>query len=240
VRAANGKIYNFASVIVTEYSNLKPIVILYNYQTMIAGILALLGAGATVWIIHKQISQAEQLEKRRRERQNIAARAAMPAALSELCFYCQRCVEELVAVLPAPPNQRVTTQISLPPPVPSDAISTLRQCIEFAEGPIAERIADLISALQVQNTRVIDIRSRAARDASFIELLANINHYIIDALEVHARCSALFPYARRVEDTVPPERTPTAAEVLLSARLCELYEEHADIHEEIRRKYAAK
>src|SRR5437763_10162209 len=81
---------------------LKPIVIFYNYQTFIAGILAFGGAWWTVRIIRRQITQTGKQELERRRRRNFAARAIMPAALSALCDYSEKCLKILLPLLPPP------------------------------------------------------------------------------------------------------------------------------------------
>jgi hypothetical protein len=55
---------------------------LNRYQTLIAGVFALVGAFLTVQAVRGQIQQADRLEEERRERESYAARAALPLALS--------------------------------------------------------------------------------------------------------------------------------------------------------------
>ncbi len=57
---------------------------LYNWQTLIAGGLALFGALVTVWHIRRQIRQADVLAKQRLHREEDAAKAVLPLALSAI------------------------------------------------------------------------------------------------------------------------------------------------------------
>jgi hypothetical protein len=184
---------------------MKPITIIYNYQTLIAGILAVGGAIGTVLMINKQIRQSNKQEQKRRSHQNFAARAMMPAALSALSDYSEKCIKFLLLLLPiAPDEHAVTTPISDDIPlIPSDELFTLKQCMEFGDEPITVIIADLIRKLQIQHSRLRDMKSKP--NNSFIILDANIIDYILDALEIYARCAKLFTYARRERDSAPSE-----------------------------------
>jgi hypothetical protein len=205
----------------------KPIVVIYNYQTLIAGFAAFAGAVLTVLVINKQIREASRQESERRRRQNLAARAMMPAALSEICFYSERCISLLRTLLPATGEHRVFGHFNEVPAVPAEALFTLRQSIEFGDDRVAEAIADLIRKIQIQHTRIIGTKSRLLSPDETV-LRTNLLDYIVDALEVHARASNLFRYARRETEHAPAE--PNSDNVKLSARNCGLWD---DINSEI-------
>ncbi len=71
------------------------ITVIDKYQTLIAGLLALLGAWWTVRKLSEQIRQTAIIETDRRERRNLAARTVMPAALSALIDYATSCLKFL-------------------------------------------------------------------------------------------------------------------------------------------------
>ena len=52
--------------------------LLYDWQTLVTGVLALLGAAATVAVVRQQINASHAQEEERRSRTHYAARAAMP------------------------------------------------------------------------------------------------------------------------------------------------------------------
>ena len=133
---------------------MKPIVLLYNYQTLIAGALAFGGAVLTVVFLRRQIFQSDAQELERRRRENLAARAMMPAALSEIGEYSRECVKLLRPLLPALPEQVIRGEIQEIPLLPAEALFTLRQSVEFGSNDIAENIADLIRKLQIQRSRL--------------------------------------------------------------------------------------
>lgn len=68
---------------------------LFDWQTLVAGVLALIGAGATVYYIHLQIKQVEYLEVARRSREEMAARAVLPLALSQIVKYAVDCIKQI-------------------------------------------------------------------------------------------------------------------------------------------------
>jgi hypothetical protein len=60
---------------------------LSNWQTLIAGMLALVGALLTVRYLRKQIVLTENMEIERRRREENAVKAVLPMALSEIVDY---------------------------------------------------------------------------------------------------------------------------------------------------------
>lgn len=54
----------------------------YDWQTLVSGLLAVVAAAVSVYFLNKQIRQAEQHEKERLARRLVAERGVMPATLS--------------------------------------------------------------------------------------------------------------------------------------------------------------
>jgi len=156
----------------------------------------------------------------------------MPAALSALVDYATACLKFLDQFqrdeygLVAPPPG-----IS-PPSVPAEAMLTLRECIQFGDYAVAEVIADMISKIQIQQARLVDIL-RFAKEHGGIITLANIDTYVVDALEVIARASKLFPYARR--DLNARLETPTPDDIRQAARVRGIDERREDVYAQIDR-----
>jgi len=182
---------------------MKPITIIYNYQTLISGLLAVVGAITTVFFINRQIRQANSQETERRRRSDFAARAMMPAALSELCQYSQKCASALVPLIENAPTTQVSVSASIRdfPAIPDDALLVLRECIEFGSEAVAENIADLIRKLQVQSSRLGgEVWLSESGNTIVPPILIDC---VLDALEIYARSTSLFPYARREQDDPP-------------------------------------
>lgn len=214
---------------------MKPVVILYNYQTLIAGLLALGGAIWTVATIRRQIAEADRHETERRRRQNFAARAMMPVALNELSNYSKRCVELLLPLLPKQSGQLVTAHITQnAPAIPAEAVFTLRESTEFGVDPIAITIADLIRKLQIQHSRLADIENWLSSSGRII-VRPNILEFIVDALEIYARSAKLFAYARRESENAPD--APNENDLTSAAHNCSIWDSHGEVFELIKRRY---
>ncbi len=175
---------------------------LKDYQDLAVGLLSLFGAAAAVLAVMRQIQQAQEMEDDRLRRRNLAARAALPHALSALCNYVELCCSELTAVLQGglPPNDE--QGVNLPrdlraPAISADVIPALKECIEFGAPDIQQHLADLISLLQVQIARI-------NAPGEFIQgRVVDANYYyslLGDAFEIRARVDELYPYARRVQE----------------------------------------
>jgi hypothetical protein len=186
-----------------------------KYQTLIAGLLALFGAWLTVRKLTEQIRQAETLEADRRERRNLAARTVMPATLTELIEYAMACIHFLGQFHPRELGQVVAPEGVEAPRVPAEALLNLRECVQFGDEIVAEVIADMMSQIQIQHSRLASITR--PRDGEII-LPLNIEVCLVDAVEVYARASKLFPYARRVPDAAPA--TPTIEDLRASVWHC--------------------
>ncbi len=110
---------------------------LWKWQTLIAGMLALVGAGVTVRSMNAQSRQLQDQYRDRIERQQYAARAGAPAALAELMNYTQAMLAELRA-LPRADEYDISDlreemgKLDRMPALPTDAMKVLRVCIETA------------------------------------------------------------------------------------------------------------
>jgi hypothetical protein len=216
----------------------KPITWIYNFQTLIAGALALGGAVVTICGIWHQVRQSQRQEDERRRRQNLAARAMMPVALMEIHRYARECVSVLVPVLPDGPEQRIAAQIGEIPPIPADALFTLRQSVEFGSNEIAAWLSDLIRSLQIQHARITDAKHDIEREGATIVLRSNILQYIVDSLDILARADKLYPYARR-DTNVAPEKLQDG-DLRTAARGCDLWaDDDSELFVRIKQTYGS-
>lgn len=178
-----------------------------QWETLVTGAFALAAAFVTALYLRKQIRQTQTLADDRRRRRERAALATLPLALSELSEYASSCIKELYDIRPyfkagvtttidMSERQRRLTAWALPP-LSNDLLSSLKECIEFADDAPAQAMISLIRHLQIQRTRLRDYISRAhGNNPSHLLVLANIEGAMYGAAEVHARASALFSFAR--------------------------------------------
>lgn len=192
-----------------------------DWQTMIAGVLALTGAWATVASVNRQIRHNSAVEQRRRADEARAARAVIPLALSELSFYSSRCIKVLAALdgqVDGVVFRRTAKEL---PTAPSDLVGSFKGAIRFSEGDKQEQISDLLAWFQVHEARLATLRlSGSAQE----DLTLGIPDLIVSSAELHARATKLFHWARGDLERFP------RSDILASVRECLLdYEAHPNV-----------
>lgn len=180
--------------------------VLYDWQTLTAGILAIVGAligGGAVW---RQSNLVERREQRRLDRQHAAARAVLPLALSALVDYANDCASGLRPFLDQALAVSVLTHASAtqyaPPLLDPTVITGLRDVVESADAVVGERISAAISDVQILTARLRSVAR--SRGSDMLITKSNIETYIVGAATVYARGEDLFSYARRETDQPPP------------------------------------
>lgn len=190
----------FAAIVIAFASHMDW---LYKWQTLVAGLLALLGAIATVAIINKQISQVDKLAAAARYRELLAARCMLPVTLSRICEYATQCVEVLKPFYVADEDAELVRGAFDAPPIPRDDLSSLQACIRHGDTELQNAIADLLSEIQVQSARLRGFSS-AMREGGQLMHGHEVIEFVSDSLEIYARASNLFDYARRRNEVIGP------------------------------------
>lgn len=181
------------------------IILLYIWQTEIAGVFAIWAATIGGAFIFYQTNAAAALEQTRRERRAVALRASLPMVLSELCDYAVSCSKKLLDLL-SDPGTHVTLLGGIPiPPLPDDLLPSLIEIIETSPAEYIRPFADLIKSLQVQRASLR--QTLADSSTGHLILRENLIHETIRAAEIYARCSQQFPYARG--ETANPSAVPS-------------------------------
>jgi hypothetical protein len=191
---------------------------LQDWQELIGGILALFGAAGAVFAVIKQIAHTQEIEDDRRHRQMYAARAMMPHALTSLCDYAECCCKELRDIirdahLPDNHQALLIPETFRFPAIPTTSMEPLNQLLQFGDREIQNAIAALMQYLQVQQSRG-SIRSIEPNQIFAYQYYSRI----AEALEVYARTSALFAYARGTTESVAA--TPTKEQMRSAANSC--------------------
>ena len=183
------------------------------WGSIIAGLLALTAG----WIAYRagqiqaQATRDASLEQSRWEadrldRRHAAARAVLPLALSASVEYAESCALSLeefrVSMLP---SRAIKLQMSYEPPsLDPSAIHTMQQVIESTQPIIGERIAELISKVQVLASNLRIIGQAHPLGGAVVRTNLNIEDAILKAAEIFARGEDLFAYARQDSDEPPP------------------------------------
>lgn len=170
----------------------------YDYQTLIAGLVALAGAWWGVRALNMQMRQAEITENQRLERRRTAARVTLSFALSAISEYAEVCVNQLEYLIgKCDEDGGLPAEVEVPslPPVPIDALAALRDMTEAAHSDERSALAELLAKVQIQHSRIgslIGDRRRTGR----IVVERNLQDYLLDSAELYARASSLFGFAR--------------------------------------------
>jgi hypothetical protein len=168
-----------------------------DWETLVAGAAATVAAFITIRQVRAQIEQADRLAREENARENYAARAVLPAVLSALCDYCEACVATLVGLLPEDREQpKVERRPSEIPTIPEGAIPAFASAIRFADDGNAAALADILSALQIQHSRMRGMRTES------LLLTISVLHRIIDAAVLYAAIASAFSYSRRHSEDI--------------------------------------
>ena len=154
-----------------------------QWQTLIAGMIALFAAWLTVRAIGRQIklqerqlSADEQRYRDEQRRKSQRARAMLPDALSAIGAYASECVRYVSA-----------DSSDFPRPPESD-MNAIKGAIEFADSGAAESLIELVNFYQVHNSRLSNLTQNRRR-AEEVERL-------YDAVRLRFLGDRMYAYAR--------------------------------------------
>jgi hypothetical protein len=179
---------------------------LYNWQTLIGGGLALLGAVITVLALNRQTQQATLRKSR-------ALRAMLPNTLSAIDAYAietirwLKSVREKAGLLERGQYGNQSIAVMSAPRMDNAAVTFLQDCVEhFDRGPSAF-VAKLLSKQQVHNSRIMDLHDYFVHyplyEVKQIGLQKNITEFIASAVDLAAYARQLYPYARLETEATP-------------------------------------
>lgn len=189
--------------------------------TLVTGLAAVTAAALSIMEVRRQIERSDAAVQRQidhaaamqselRQSKRDAARVALPLALSQICDYATTCARETHDLLPHCKRERLPTTHELPkyPEIPQSVVDVLKEIVEHVEPQYRDVFAKLASTMQIQRARL----RGGARDMAggFGMGKEDILSHIVDALEVYARASALFDYARFEPGAVPEDIRPGA------------------------------
>jgi hypothetical protein len=189
--------------------------ILKEWQTLVAAFIALAAALATIWMMQTQARDERARQRDALHRKGLAARAQMPDALSALSRFTEECVKWYDSK-------------GAPPDLPTDAISALKNAIEFVESGAARTIFELISFYQVHNSRLFSPHTSPAGPEAADRLF--------DTTRLRCLVDRLFSYARNEVETVP-ENKPTQKDMMTALKIVATLpyvSEHKERYERVR------
>jgi hypothetical protein len=151
------------------------------WQTSIGAVIALCAAGLAFWNTTRTLRNSEKLEIQRRRQKQIALRAVLPLALSEIAGYAvsvgrtlselhSSCVDGVLVHASAVP---VTFDTA-----PRVVISILADFIEYSDQLDVQLFAHLIRRIQVQQARLGALSRDIARSHGSTSAY-DIGHHIV-------------------------------------------------------------
>lgn len=192
---------------------------LYEYQTFIAGVAALLAARWSVRTIERQIHQAEsaanlqreQVERIETDRQaakRAAARAVLPMSLSLLSEQTRQRSLSLLVIFDRCQGKILPKDAAIPviESYSPEVMNGFKEMIEYSTPDERVFYSRLLVSMQVQSSRILGLRSEHDRQHTIV-FRSNIEAYILGEAEVYARASALYDFARGASEVVPSRIT---------------------------------
>lgn len=193
-------------------------------------LVPLIGALLAGWFVWNQTSETAKREKDQAERRHGAARAFMPLALSKMTSWSGDVARELERVRNELSDGNLTPTF-IPPKLDDSIMPLFRDIIEYGEKNIAMKTTKLISDYQILRSRVQELNANI-QSINVAVTQHNFFDYIVNATTIHARCGALFPYARHETENAP-KNYPTVEEVNRSLWLLDFDNtdiDHAEIY----------
>ena len=186
---------------------------LYDWQALVAGVLALLAGIVTVRAIYLQTSAHERAEAERRARLIRAYRAGLSDDLAAITKYALKSAEAAHEMLSLPSRKLSMPVLEYPSLSPS-VIDNLRVIIENHDARSAEIVADLVSCYQIQHSRLEGEVDRynppsargieSALDPTNPSARSNVVFTFFKTVELYVRATQMLPYARRQVQTIAP------------------------------------
>lgn len=177
-----------------------------DWQDLIAGMLALIGAGATVYVMDRQARDGRYRKRR-------AARAILPSTLSDIHDYTGRSIRwldslrEKAAIAEKGGYGKGSISANTCPRPDGKMLDQLIACVEFLDKPHAEFIADMLSQIQIQHSRMAGLSDYFEFydpiNRTRVGIVEEIDAYVANSVEIFACANALFPYARAETERSP-------------------------------------
>lgn len=171
-----------------------------EWQSLIAGILALIGAFLAVLIGRQQIKAADKRATEIRERKFMAARAILPEDLSTICAYTNQCSHVVYTAIKRHRETQLPPNDMQMPRLNSRVPTNLQRLIEQLDKQNASQVAALLACYQVQRARFEDAlngwnnHQSGARHMSFTR--SNIEHPLIETIQLRIHANNMFDFAR--------------------------------------------
>jgi hypothetical protein len=192
--------------------------VLYKWQGLFTGLLALVGAVVAALVVIRQIETARQIEEDRREARGRALWIRLTQELSNFESYLDRCAAVLIRahvffLTQRDGNLSGAFEAEQEPNLPTTryVIENVAGLLEFCRASEVEPLAEFVVCLQIQRSRMVDLISVANGETAnnidvygFLQSAVDLGEiqFYRDALLVHARSTRRRPPKRITADRV--------------------------------------
>jgi hypothetical protein len=181
----------------------------YDWQPLVAGILALIAGIISVRAIFKQTEAHERQAAERRDRLVRAYRASLSDDLALVANHAKSSAGAAHEMLRVPNRPITTTPLNTPSLEGQPVIDHLRMLIENHDARSGEVFADLLGCYQVQHYRLagqIDLYNppsfRNLADPTGISSRPHVIFTLFATVALYLRATQLLPWARRQVETI--------------------------------------
>lgn len=175
-----------------------------RWQSLNVAMLALLSS-----VIALNISRFNA--EHQRQRDFTAAKAYLPATLSELCRYFENSASALNEAWNASRNAPLEVDI---PSLPTDYRDVFSECIRHAEADVGDYLAKTVSLLQIHDARLRGLVADHGAEGNISPNQQNVIVYMYRLGELQAMVNRLFGFAR---GDAPFDDTPVVWDEFRSA-----------------------
>jgi hypothetical protein len=162
----------------------------HNWQSLNVGMLAF---SSSVVVFNMARFNANK----QREREFVAAKAFLPAALSELSHYFEASASALIEGWHQAKEHKYKQQLKGVCPLISGSYKEVfKDCINHAEPDVAEYLASILRQLQIHQSRLHSMYKEFSPDSTMITQSLNIESYMFSLAKLQALVNELFNYAR--------------------------------------------
>lgn len=169
---------------------------LYNWQTLLGSVLAVIAAAVSIYFLRAQIQVAEKHEQDRRDALHAASRATLPLKLSQVMDYTIECSVALNQELSYQSDLGRPTGVELPP-IPTSAIDSIERAIQASTNPeVRTVLANIARDIQIFTARA----ERLQIGESGPNRQREIRERLVDLSRIQSNTESLFAYGRRTAD----------------------------------------
>lgn len=184
-----------------------------QWQTLITGFIAVGAAFIGGYYINKQIRQTADLDADQRARELLAARSMLPIQLAAMIDHVTNQAHALIVLRRACPGSGLPsgafTRDTFPPvtSVPSHVAAFFEAMVLKADKSDRAKFTEILAEVQVSDSRILDLRKGYLEPGDSIRVVTSseIDSFLLQLADIHARCGALFDYARPTETLHQPD-----------------------------------